>query len=204
MIVMKKMNPATKIRQHGCWTTPILVCLLLFLSVEGTAQNRWQTDLKAGVSTPVKKFWSNELKTGLGFDATIGYQVMPHLLLNTGWGWNHFSSDNTSDEYEETGYTVGLQFAHPIQRSPLRFLVGAAAVYKHIEVESTEGSLSYDTGHGWGWQADAGLSIPLGKQTGLTPFVRYHSLARDLKTGTTTTPGELQCLTGGLGISWRF
>lgn len=177
---------------------------MLAAAVQSNAQEKWNLTIRPGVNFPVKKLASADLNTGFGFDALIGYRVMPHLLVNTGWGWNRFSADNSTMDFEETGYLFGLQFAHPIKGSTLQYRVGANALYKHIEVENADGDLVFNTGHGWGWQADAGLAIPLSKKLYLVPAIRYHSLSRDLKLGATEVPADLRYLAVDVGFSWNF
>jgi hypothetical protein len=145
------------------------------------------------------------LKTGVGFDGTLGYRVAPHLLVNSGWGWNRFASKGDgSNDYEETGYTLGLRFDHPISPSRISFVAGINAIYKHIEVENSSGNTIADTGHGWGWQADAGIGLPLGGRAKLIPSLRYSALSRDLTLGSSTQSVDLNYLSAGLGLSWNF
>jgi hypothetical protein len=182
---------------------PLWLLFTLIASHTG-AQGRWSAELQTGINIPVKEFANADLNTGFGFDANIGLRVMPHLFINTGWGWNRFSSDDTHLDYEETGYTFGARFVHPFKGSALNYFVGSSAIYKHIETEDEEGDVIYDTDHGWGWQAEAGLGIKLGEKTRLTPFIRYRSITRDIKSGDVTSSGDLQYLSGGVGISWSF
>ncbi|HEY1023465.1 MAG TPA: outer membrane beta-barrel protein [Flavisolibacter sp.] len=170
------------------------------------AQDKWNVALRAGVNFPVKDLGATALKTGFGFDGSVGYKVMPHLFVNAGWGWNRFAAENNSDiDYEETGYSLGLQFVHPIAQSNLRYILGANVIYNHIEVENSDGDIIADTGHGFGWQAEAGLGIPFGKRTRLIPSIRYRALARELKIGNATgAEVDLNYVSIGLGFSWNF
>jgi hypothetical protein len=187
---------------------PVLLFLvaLLFLGNESSAQERWNAAFRTGVHFPTTKLGTTELKTGYGFDGTIGYRVMPHLFLNAGWGWNRFASENNGKhDYEETGYILGFQFVHPIAQSKLSYVAGINAIYNHIEVENSNGDIISDTGHGWGWQADAGLGIQVGKRTKLIPSLRYRTLSRDLKIGNEgSAPVNLNYVSMGVGLSWSF
>ena len=66
------------------------------------------------------------------------------------------------------------------------------------------GDIISDTGHGVGWEAGGGLTIPVGNRLMLTPGVRYRALARDLELGGITTPVDLQYVTVALGLAYRF
>jgi hypothetical protein len=184
----------------------VFVTLLPALQNPCAAQDKWNATIRTGVNFPTKKLGGVDLKTGFGFDGTIGYRVMPHVFVNAGWGWNRFASNNEgNNDYEETGYILGLQFVHPISTSRLSFVGGINALYNHIEVENNNGDIIADTGHGWGWQADAGIGIHLSNKTKLIPSFRYRALSRDLKIGTAPAiPVDLNYFSGGLGLSFTF
>jgi hypothetical protein len=188
--------------------TYIIGVLLLVSSTGVTAQNKWNLTFRPGVNLAVKDLGNAKLKTGGGFEATIGYQFMPHLGAYTGWGWNKFASGNsfagTDAGFEETGYCFGLQFFHPIGNSRINWMASGGAVYKHIETENTKGEIISDSGHGWGWEVEGGVSIPLGRRWNFVPGIRYRSLSRDIKNGTVATPVDLQYISVGAGLSWKF
>ena len=83
-------------------------------------------------------------------------------------------------------------------------MVGGAATNNHIETENPEGKIIADSGHGFGWQAEAGVSIEFLKHLSVLPSVRYRSLSRELKIDETVTPVNLQYITAQLGITWIF
>lgn len=149
-----------------------------------------------------------DLGTGIGLEATLTYQFMPHLSAYGGWGWHHFSTDGApvgpDGSAEETGYTFGLQFTHPIGTAPVGYYVAAGGVYDHIEMEDAGGDLVGDTGHGLGWQVGAGLVVPLSDRVRLTPGVRYRSLSRDLELGGSTTEMDLSYVSGRVGVAATF
>lgn len=185
-----------------------LIIFFLLLSTEAMAQAKWQANFRAGANFPTTKLGGADLNNGFGFDAGIAYRILPHLFVNTGWGWNRFSANQSfagaDMDFEETGYGAGLQFIHPIEKSKLKYVLGAGAIYKHIEVENNKGEIIANTGHGWGWQADAGLLIPLGKRFHLHPGIRYQSLSREFNIGTTKTPADLNYLSAGVVVSFSF
>ncbi len=102
----------------------VLVFVVLLMNGAIFAQENWSAELRPGINFATQDLGNAELKTGFGFEATIGYRFMPHLGAYVGWGWNQFKSDNASfagtgdTDFEETGYTFGLQFVHPLGKAP--------------------------------------------------------------------------------------
>jgi opacity protein-like surface antigen len=182
--------------------------LLLITSTNIFGQNRWNTALRAGANFPTTKLGNADLQTGFGFGGTIGYRVLPHLNVNAGWDWNHFSANQSfagsNMDFEETGYNLGLQFIHPIERSKIHYVIGAGGIYNHIEIENGKGELVSNSGHGFGWQVEAGLSFPIAKRLDLMPGVRYRSLSREFKTADIGTSVDLNYISAGVAFSWYF
>lgn len=186
--------------------------LLFVLTLAGFnrshAQNNWSLEFRPSINYATQNLGNAHLKTGYGFEGTIAYKFMPHLGAYAGWSWNKFDADNSflgsNVDFEETGYTLGLQFIHPIAKSNINYLVRAGAVYNHIETENSNGKLINDTGHGWGWQAGAGIAVPLGKRLMLTPELRYRSLSRDINDNGKVTPVDLNYISGGIGLRFSF
>jgi hypothetical protein len=190
-------------------------CMLMAVALAGTAlpleaQERWSVEFTGGPAVPTGDLGNLDLDAGLAFGASVSARVMPHLSLYGGWDWVHFSSDGSAAggelDVEETGYGLGLRFEHPL-RGEVGFpklRLQAGGTYKHIEVEDEEGERIADSGHGLGWEAGAGLVMPLGARWTLTPMVRYRSLSRDLDLGPVDPSVELQYLTFELGAAWIF
>ena len=106
--------------------------------------------------------------------------------------------------FEETGYTLGLQFIYPFEKEKLGYLLEFGGILNHIEVENNNGDIIADSGHGLGWQAGFGLTIPLGERFSLMPAVRYRALSRNIEIGETKTAVDLNYVSGGIGLSWTF
>lgn len=191
---------------------PVLLLAFLLCSVSALqslkAQDRWRVELRPAAAFTTKKLADADLKTGFGFEATLAYRFLPHLSAYAGWGWNRFSADMSfagqNIDFEETGYTFGLQYIHPFGSSKIGYLLEAGGIYNHIELENQDGNIKADSGHGLGWQAGAGLAIPLGERFRLTPTVRYRSLSRDLKVGSVSRAADLNYISAGLGVAWIF
>jgi len=174
-----------------------------------TGQDRWAFELRGGVAFPTEDIGNDALGRGMGFDGTLRYRFLPHLALYGGWDWIGFSPDELSGtadlDLEETGYTFGLRFEHPLAGDPgLAGWVRAGATYDHLEIEVEDGDIIADSGHGFGWEAAAGVAIGAGARWSVTPGVRYRSLSRDLEIGGVTAGADLRYVMAELGLAVRF
>jgi hypothetical protein len=186
----------------------ILGIVLLMALQSVNAQSRISWEVRTGVDFPTQDLGDANLKPGFGFDGIIAYQFIPHTSLFGGWGWHRFTSDNSfagpDVDFEETGYTFGVEFMHPLGDSPMDYYVRAGGIYNHIEAENEDGDITYDTGHGLGWQAETGVAVELGNKWILKPGVRYRSLSRDFDIGNTTIETDLTTFNFSVGISRSF
>jgi hypothetical protein len=183
--------------------------LIMFLHFNQTiAQDKWSLEFRPGVNYATQDIADADLGIGFGAELTIAYRFIPHLAAYAGWSYNNFAVDQSfagvDASFEETGYTFGLQFIHPIGESGLSYLVRAGGTYNHIEIENNSGDIIIDSGHGLGWQAEAGLVIPLNERFSLLPSVRYRSLNRDIEIENVSTSVNLDYLSAGVGLSWSF
>jgi Outer membrane protein beta-barrel domain len=188
-------------------TISIFIMFFIF-SNKVIAQKNWSATFKVGANFPTSKLGDANLKTGFGFEGTIAYEFVPKLAVYAGWGWNKFNSDKlflyNNIDVVETGYRFGLQYAAPIGTSNLKYLIAAGGLYNHIEIENSNGNLIEDSGHGFGFEVEGGVIIPLSDRFNFTPTVRYHSLNRELKNGILTEKVNLNYISVGLGISYVF
>ena len=172
------------------------------------AQDKWSLELRPGINYATKDISDADLGLGFGGELTVAYRFMPHLAAYAGWSYNNFGVDQsfagTDASIEETGYTFGLQFIHPIGESNISYLLRAGGTYNHIEIENNDGEIIIDSGHGFGWQAEAGLIIALSQKFSLLPSLRYRSLNRDIEINSVKTSVDLNYLSFGVGVSWSF
>lgn len=182
--------------------------IFLFALNPLTAQNKWSAQFQTGTSFATQKLGNADLSTGFGFDGSVAYRFMPHLSAYAGWGWNHFQADESfagSDiDFEETGYCFGLQFIHPIADTKVKYMIRAGGLYNHIEAENDKGDILADSKHGFGWQAAAGLVIPLSNKLNLMPNVGYRSLSNDIEIGSVKTSFDLSYVSTAVGIHYMF
>lgn len=188
----------------------IAAIILATIGMNSMAQERnrkFGLEIRPGASMATVKLGDAKLKTGMGVEGTVHYNIWNGASLYAGWGWNKFASDESfagnNIDFEETGYVMGLRYAYNLTDSPLSLYVRGGAIYNHIEVEDGDDIIA-DSGHGWGWQAEAGVDISLGKGWKLSPGLKYQSLNRDLTIGNATQQVDLNYISLGLGISKFF
>ncbi|NHE57624.1 outer membrane beta-barrel protein [Cyclobacterium plantarum] len=188
---------------HNLFVGALAITLLLS-SMVVQAQDRWSLEFRPGVNLPTQKLGDADLKTGYGFEGSLAYSFLPHLSVYGGWSWNRFGADQSfagaNTDFEETGYTYGLQFIHPISTSNLSLLLRAGGLANHIELENSDGDIIADSGHGFGWQVEAGVSIPISEKWRAQPGLRYRALSRDVRLNGSTFGTDLNYISLGIGI----
>ena len=193
-------------------TTKILaMTALLTTAVPLNAQERWGFEFRANTSVSTNEVASESLGAGLAFEGGVHLRLVHHLGLYAGWDWAHFNPDQSfagpDMDIEETGYAFGLRWVHPLGGEagdgPAVWLRGGGT-WNHLEVEDAEGDLVADSGHGLGWEAGLGLSVPLAGRWRLTPGVRYRELERPVEVGTVSTDVRLRYVAFEIGFSRAF
>ena len=190
-------------------STLSIIGIVFTLSLQTVhAQSNLSWEIRAGVDLATQDLGDADLNTGFGFDGILTYQFMEHTSVFGGWGWHRFTSDDSfagsNMDFEETGYTFGLEFLHLLGNTSMDFYIRGGGIYNHIEVESSDGDITADSDHGLGWQAEAGLAFNLGNKWMLKPGVRYRSLSRDIEVGNITTDIDLTYFNLAVGITRSF
>ena len=187
---------------------PLVALILVAVPSPDDAQNRLRFELRGGVAIPTAKLGDASLGTGFGFEGTVGARIQPHVSVYAGWDWHRFIADGSfagaNNDFEETGYALGLLFQHPVGSGPLALQLRAGGTYNHVEIENSAGDLVTGSGHGLGWEAGAGLAFRLGDRWQVAPLVRFRSLSRDFTVGAVTTPASLRYLAIDVGFSRTF
>ena len=182
-----------------------IILLLLLVSTDSFSQNKWSIEFRPAINFPTAELGESKVRTGYGFELTGAYQFMEHLDGYVGWNFNSFKVENSNYDLDETGYTFGLQFIHPLASSKsLSYLIKAGATYNHLEVENTDGDIIADSGHGFGYQLEIGVNYRFGNQWDVRPTIRYRSLSRDLRIDNESINVDLKYLSFGLGIAKSF
>lgn len=188
--------------------TLAMIVLILSGSFAQNNESRFGFELASGVSLATGKLSDAKLKTGFGYEGIFHYRFMPHLGAYGGWGWNTFESDNSfagvDVNFEETGYVLGLQFKHPIGKSPVAFYLRGGGLYNHIETEDAEGEVINDSKHGLGFQLAGGFDFRLGNNWSLTPGFKFNSLSRETDFAGTSRQLDLNYIAIRVGILKKF
>jgi len=168
--------------------------------------DRWAFDVRGGLGFATDDLGDLELDTGVGFEGTIHLHLYEHVWAYAGWDWFHFSSEAPAGEEidaEDTGYALGLRWDHS---TPGAFgpWIRAGIVIDHVELEDEEGDIVEDSGHTVGWEAGAGVSVPLSDLWWLTPGVRVRSFDPDLELEGFGPFGGLTYVAVDVGLSRRF
>jgi len=190
------------------FTAILLTLSLLFVTDSAMGQDRFGVLFSLDGSAATQDIGDAELNPGFGFEANLTYRFMPHLSSYAGWGWQRFGSDGSfagaEMDFEETGYRFGLQFMHPLGATPVDYFLRAGGMYNHIEIENSDGDITADSGHGLGWQASAGIAVPLGAKWRLMPGLRYQSLSQDIEVGSVNTEADLSYVAFEVGFHRVF
>lgn len=187
----------------------IITGITLLISGNANAQRSCDMALRSGVNFPVKNLGNTKLEMGLSFEATLAYKFTQNMAAYAGWGLNAFDEKREDDDlrmhFEETGYTFGLHYKHAFAPgSNYKYMLGAGGTYNHIETENTHGHIINDSGHGIGWQMEAGLGIQISDRAQLIPSVRYRELSRVMTTEGITATGDLNYFSAGLIVTWTM
>lgn len=187
--------------------TVMVVFILLFFNYL-PAQHVWSLSVKSALNIPTEKMEKAEFKTGAGIEGTLSYKITSFLSAYAGWGWNKFSAEQSfagnEVDFEETGYTAGVQFHYPTTISRFTYMVGVGAVYNHMEIEDNEGAVIADSRHEFGTQVETGVIIMAGKHFQFIPYARYRALPGEFTLDQTITNIDLRYFSFGLGLSWQF
>lgn len=168
--------------------------------------DRWAFDVRGGLAFATDDLGELDLDAGIGFEGTLHLHLYEHVWAYAGWDWFHFSSETASGEEidaEDTGYALGLRWDHSRPGNVGAWL-RAGIVVDHVELEDEEGDLVGDSDHTVGWEAGAGLSLPLSDVWSLTPGVRVRSFDPDLEVEGFGPFGDLTYVAVDVGVSRRF
>src|SRR5690554_773436 len=123
-------------------TKSIVIFIVLFISHTSFSQEKWSIEFRPDINFPTEDFGDSKINTGYGFELTGAYRFMEHLSGYAGWSYNTFSLEDSDFDFDETGYTFGLQFIHPLGTSEsLSYLLRAGATYNHMELENNDGDI---------------------------------------------------------------
>lgn len=169
---------------------------------------RVSVDFRVVAAGPMEQVAGTDLEAGLGMGAVISLRLMPRLHLYGGWDWLGFPYEATGGvdrDLEETGYTFGLRFEHPLRaEGGVRLRAEAGGTLKHLEIEDDDGNRIADSSHDWGYELGTGIRLPFGASWSAVSMVRYRSVQTEFRTGSIVTKAELRYVGLELGLSRHF
>lgn len=173
------------------------------------AQERWSIELRGSGAISTQDAVRETHEKGLGLGGNVQYGFLPHFAAYAGWDHAQFSAleaiAGSDMELVESGYVLGLRFEHPIRDGGrTKGWVRSGATYKRLELESSDGEVIDDSGHGFGWEFGAGLTVPLLRRWSVTPGIRYRSISRDVAFDGTTRALELRSVAFEIGFIRHF
>lgn len=186
----------------------VAVPLLLVLgSSTVSAQTRFAVELNGGAAFPTQDLGDAALKTGAGFGFAGNVQVMQHMHVYAGWDWHRFVTDTPFEgadyDVDDTGYTLGARFQHPVM-DKLDLWLRGGALFNHIELEDESGDIIADSDHELGWEAGGGAAYKVSDRLTVMPGARYRTFSTDLSLGQNTIPVDLSYVTLELALNWKF
>jgi hypothetical protein len=203
------MKPTTWIRRRNM-ASPLIAGLitLVTLFTHGFAhgQSKWTMEIRPSLNFPLTNLAGADINTGFGIEGTVLYRFLPHTSAYAGWGWSLYPQENSdADEVsnEETGYTFGIQFLHPINRSSTNYFVKGGGIYNHLEVEEGD-HVTSNSGHKLGWQLETGLSFRINDLYSINPGMRYRALSGNINRNGTRTPFNLHTIALSVGVMKNF
>lgn len=191
----------------------ILVSFLLYFSfVFATcyvsAQQHWYLSVEPGINIATTKLGDAKPDAGFGLEGSVNYRFLKHVYVYGGWSWNKFYADKSfagnDVDFEESGYTLGLKYLHPIKKSSINYVIEGGGIFSHLEVENNKNEQVADSRFELGCEAGAGLAIALDERFYLLAGFRYHWLKNKIVVAETTTPVNFSYFTINTGVSWSF
>lgn len=145
----------------------------------------FSVEVRAGAAVPTGDL-SDINKTGYTVGANVSFAVSPMLSVYGGYTMNSFGfkdefvDDGSGDSDASarlgvSGPEAGLKINIPTAGTIVPFVKGAALYHRYsLSVSSSDGSATVnDDQWRWGFEAGAGVAIPLGPRLSVTPAVSY-------------------------------
>jgi opacity protein-like surface antigen len=136
-------------------------------------------EVRAGAGFPTGDL-ADIVKTGYNVGANVSVAVSPLLGVYGGYAFNSYSAkdDGSTDgsaHFRVEGPEAGVKLNIPAAGGVAPFIKGAALYQKYsVSVSGSGASGSFsDNQYRWGFEAGAGVAIPLGNRLSVTPAVSY-------------------------------
>ncbi len=201
--------------------TAILVSSTVFAcgaSAQATANaSLISVEFTGDVALPTSKLQGVKLKRGYGGGANVQLRLQRNLQAYAGYELHKFEPDELliaqNVDALEHGYTFGLRYSHAFMSGgqttqfsgvPVGFWIKGGGLVNRIELQDGDGDNLTNTEYGLGWEAGAGLTLPVSRRVTFTPGARYRSLSPDLKFGSASRNVTMNYVTATLGLAIAF
>lgn len=188
-------------------TSAIIMAATLGVVGTADAQSRspLSVEIRGGLPFPVGDFQDSHggLQTGYSLDGTAIFQVTPMLGLYAGYSTNRFEVENTEDrEVNDAGFHGGLMASFPMTTGLNPFVKGGVVYHETETVVNGEGQANSDAE--LGFQAGAGVEIPLGRTLSFTPGVSYTRHSVESQTILNAPDRDVSYVRADVGLRVRF
>ncbi|HEX9936355.1 MAG TPA: outer membrane beta-barrel protein [Longimicrobium sp.] len=136
-------------------------------------------EVRGGAAIPTGDF-DEGVSTGWGLGATVRYAVAPSVDLYAGFDHFEFGTDEELDDEEiefgiaDNGLRAGARFSFSTLGSVQPWLEGGLLVNRStVSIGDGTTTIDVDSEWGLGFEAGAGIAVPLSPRVSLTPGVRY-------------------------------
>jgi opacity protein-like surface antigen len=163
----------------------IFAGILAAAALAGTAHAQslpttpFSLEVRAGASIPTGDM-ADVVKTGYTVGGNASFAVTPMVSVYGGYTFNSYTAkdDGSADadvSFRVQGPEAGVKINIPTAGGVAPFIKGGALFQKYaFSVSGDGGSFSgSDDQYRWGFEAGAGVAIPLGTRLSVTPAVTY-------------------------------
>ena len=170
------------------------------------AQNKFSAEFKPNINFPTENFSEYQVKTGNGFEISLGHTLYKKVNGYIGWSWNLFNIDSeTKKELEIKGYSFGFQLISPInEHSKLAYLLRFGGFYNKINIEVVNNGRPLEISYKPGVEFAIGLDYCFLFNWTLRPQLSYRSLSFTNKALESNKKTALNYMNIGLGLSTTF
>jgi hypothetical protein len=193
--------------------TAVLAGLAALVALPLHAQTPLSLEVRAGLGIPVGDF-TEIASPGLGLGGSLVYRIAPMVGLYAGYSWQSFGEETGWDETIETsqsGFAAGARL-HVQNLPSTRPWIGAGMIANQLSMryswtddewdDVSSGVETWDSDYSFGFEAEAGLELPVGPRISLTPVVGYRRYT--LREGNFTAAHPVSYFSVQLGGSVAF
>lgn len=194
----------------------LLLLLALFAARDAAAQPLaglpLSLEVRLGAGFPTGDLAEDDpgigAEAGPAFSAGARFHVTAGLAVYGAYSRTAFLCDacregGIDDEVVDAGGEFGVQASLPGRIAGVAPWIRAGGVYRQLTFAGDGGRLSSDAAAGW--EAGAGLSVPLGRSLSISPGIRYRAYAAELDLGAAAgTTVDVSYLLADVGLAFRF